>query len=291
MRIIRNIKDMQRISQDLSRSKKSIGFVPTMGALHAGHLSLIKRARKENDFVIVSIFVNPAQFGPNEDLKQYPRKLKTDTLLCKKEGVDFIFYPDINQIYPKGYKTYVLVEKLSDVLCGKFRPGHFKGVVTIVTKLFNIIQPDIAYFGQKDAQQAIIIQQMTRDLNMPVKIRVMPIIREADGLALSSRNRYLTAKEREDATVLFEALRKAKTMVGQGLIGSARIILTLRKIIQKGKRAQIQYIEIVDLNELKPVKIIQDKALVTLAVKIGKTRLIDNIILTPQNLRDSSCAE
>ena len=274
---------MQRISQDLHRSRKSIGFVPTMGALHAGHLSLIKRARKENDFLIVSIFVNPTQFGVNEDFKQYPRNLRSDALLCKQEGVDIIFYPKASQIYPKGYKTYVLVEKLSDVLCGKFRPRLFKGVATVVTKLFNIIQPDIAYFGQKDAQQAIIIQQMSRDLNMPVKIRVMPIIKETNGLALSSRNRYLTAKQRRDSTVLSEALREAKTMLGQGIIDSTKIMGAMRKIIQKKKTAQIQYIEIVDLNELNPVKIIKDKALVALAVWMGKTRLIDNILLNPKS--------
>ncbi len=279
MKIIRNIKDMHRTVRDLRQQEKSIGFVPTMGALHAGHLSLIKQARKENDIVVVSIFVNPTQFGRNEDLKRYPRNLKADALLCKKEGVDIIFYPDASRIYPKGYKTYVLVRNLSDVLCGKFRPGHFKGVATIITKLFNIVQPDTAYFGQKDAQQAIIIQQMTRDLGMPVKTRVMPIIREPDGLAMSSRNRYLTAKQRKDAVVLSEAIRAAKTMVKQGMINPERIIRAMRKIIQKKESCRIQYIEIVDLNELKPVKKIQGKVLVALAAWIGKTRLIDNIIL------------
>jgi pantoate--beta-alanine ligase len=279
LRIIRNIKDMYRVTRDLRQQAKSIGFVPTMGALHAGHLSLIKQARKENDIVVVSIFVNPTQFGRNEDLKQYPRNLKADTLLCKKEGVDIIFYPDASQIYPNGYKTYVLVQNLSDVLCGKFRPGHFKGVATIVTKLFNIIQPDVAYFGQKDAQQAIIVQQMIRDLNIPLKLRVMPIIREPDGLAMSSRNRYLTAKQRRDATVLSEAISAAKTMVKQGMINSERITRAMRRIIQRKESCRIQYIEIVDLNELKPVKKIQGKALVALAAWIGKTRLIDNIIL------------
>ena len=278
MRVIRNIIDMQRMARNLKKSGKSVGFVPTMGALHAGHLSLISRARKENDIVITSIFVNPTQFGPNEDFKRYPRNLKADAFLCKKEGVDIIFYPPAEQIYPKGYRTYIHVEKLCDVLCGKFRPGHFQGVATIVTKLFNIVQPDIAYFGQKDAQQAIIIQQMTRDLNMPVRIRVMPIIRERDGLALSSRNNYLTAEQREDAVVLSEALRKAKTMIKPGVIDSAEIIRAMRKIIQNRETAQIQYIEIVDLDELKPVKKIQDTVLVALAVWFGKTRLIDNIL-------------
>ena len=281
MKIIRNIRSMQRVARELKQRTKSIGFVPTMGALHAGHLSLIKRARKENDFVIVSIFVNPLQFAPREDYQRYTRNLQADNLLCRKNGVDIIFYPDANQIYPQGFKTYIFIEKLSDVLCGKFRPGHFKGVATIVTKLFNIIQPDIAYFGQKDAQQAIIIQRMVRDLNMPVKIKITFIIRQRDGLALSSRNSYLTAKQREDATVLFEAISAAKTMTKQGVADSREIIRAIREIIQEKKTAQIQYVEIVDLNELKPVKTIQHKALVALAVKIGKTRLIDNVIIRP----------
>ena len=282
MRIIRSINNMQRISMDLKREGKSIGFVPTMGALHAGHLGLIKRACKENDFTIVSLFLNPTQFGPKEDFRRYLRNLKADASLCKKEGVNIIFYPEVHQIYPKEYKTHVFIERLSDVLCGKFRPGHFKGVATIVTKLFNIVQPDIAYFGQKDAQQAIIIQRMTRDLNIPVKINVMPIIRESDGLALSSRNNYLTVKQREEAVVLSQALRKAKIMIKQGVIDSAKIILAMRKIIQKRKSAQIQYIQIVDLDELLPVKKIKHKVLVVLAVWIGRTRLIDNAIVKPQ---------
>ena len=281
MKIIRSIKNMQRIARDLKRDGKSVGFVPTMGALHNGHLSLIKQATKENDFLIVSIFVNPTQFGPGEDFRRYPRSLKTDALLCKSQGVDIIFYPDAGQIYPKGYKTYILVEELSNILCGKFRPGHFKGVATIVVKLFNIVQPDIAYFGQKDAQQAVIIQQMVRDFNLPIKIKVLPIIREPDGLAMSSRNSYLSFKERADATVLYKSLGKAKAMIKQGIINPSRIILVLRKMILKKKTARIQYIKIVDLNELKPVKRIQGKVLVALAVWIGRTRLIDNIIITP----------
>jgi pantoate--beta-alanine ligase len=279
MKIIRSIKNMQRIVRDLKRDGKLVGFVPTMGALHNGHLSLIKQAAEENDFLIVSIFVNPTQFGPGEDFRRYPRTIKTDALLCKEEGVDIIFYPDANQIYPKGYKTYVALEGLSNILCGKFRPGHFKGVATIVIKLFNIIQPDIAYFGQKDAQQAVIIQQMVRDFNLPIKIKVMPIVREPDGLAMSSRNSYLSFKERADAAVLYKALGKAKAMIRQGIINPSRIILAMRKIILKKKTTRIQYIKIVDLNELKPVKRIQGKVLIALAVWIGRTRLIDNIII------------
>ena len=281
MRIIRSTKDMHKLSCNLRQRGRVIGFVPTMGALHAGHLSLIRQARRENNFVIVSIFVNPTQFAPHEDFNKYPRKLKIDSLLCKKEGVDVIFYPEVGEIYSKEHKTYVLVEGLSDVLCGKYRPGHFRGVATVVAKLFNIIQPDIAYFGQKDAQQAIIIQQMVRDLNIPIRIKVLPIIRESNGLALSSRNTYLTARQREAAVALSEAAREARIMVKQRVADSAKIIRAMRKIIQERKPARIQYIEIVDLNELKPVRLIKDKALVALAVWIGKTRLIDNIILTP----------
>ncbi|MFH1678362.1 MAG: pantoate--beta-alanine ligase [Candidatus Omnitrophota bacterium] len=279
MRIIRAINKMQRLAIGIKRDGKSIGFVPTMGALHNGHLSLIRQARKENDFVVVSIFVNPAQFGPNEDFRSYPGMLKADVSVCRKAGVDIIFYPEAGKIYPQGYKTYVFIEKLSGALCGKYRCGHFRGVATIVTKLFNIIQPAVAYFGQKDAQQAIIIKQLVRDLNMPVKIKVMPIIREQDGMALSSRNSYLSAKERGDANVLYAALGKARTMIKQGAVNTASIILAMRKIIQGKKTANIQYIEIVDLNELKPVKKIKGKVLIALAAWIGKTRLIDNIIV------------
>ncbi len=281
MRIIQSIKKMQTISANLRRDGKSVGFVPTMGALHDGHLSLIKQARKDNDVVVVSIFVNPTQFAPGEDFERYPRDLSKDISLCKGEGVDIIFYPRINQIYPEDYKTYVIVNELSDVLCGRFRPGHFRGVTTIVAKLFNIIQPEIAYFGQKDAQQAIIIQQMKRDLNIPVKIRIMPIVRDSDGLALSSRNRYLTHTEREGASILFESLRKAKQMVNQGINDSRLIIRRMRGIIKKNKYAQIQYINIVDLNTLKPVEKVKQRTLIALAVYIGNTRLIDNIIVNP----------
>jgi pantoate--beta-alanine ligase len=281
MKTVRNINKMHRVAGNLKLQGRSIGFVPTMGALHAGHLSLIKQAHKENDYTVVSIFVNPTQFGPGEDFKRYPRNLNRDAFLCRREGADIIFYPDARQIYPEGYKTYVFVEKLSNVLCGKFRPMHFRGVTTVVAKLFNIVQPDVAYFGQKDAQQAIIIQQMAKDLNMPIKIKVMPIIREPDGLAMSSRNNYLSIKDREEAVVLFQALKKAKTMVEHGVIDSARIIGQMRKIINKKKTARIQYLEIVDLNELKFVKFIRSKVLIALAVWIGKTRLIDNIILGP----------
>lgn len=279
MKIIQSLKEMSSISKKVRLSRKTIGFVPTMGALHKGHLSLIRKARQENDTVVVSIFVNPIQFGPQEDFKQYPRPIKQDIYLCRKVGVDFIFYPKANSIYPQGFKTYVTTEELSSVLCGKFRPGHFRAVTTVVTKLFNIVQPDIAYFGQKDAQQAIIISKMVRDLNIPLKIKIMPTIRESDGLAMSSRNIYLNQSERKDACVLYQVLGLAKSLIRQGKRNSKEIIQKMKRLIAQKKSAKIQYISIVDLNELKPMDRIKDKVLIALAVWIGKTRLIDNLMV------------
>ena len=279
MKIIRSIKEMVKFSQDNRRKAKSIGFVPTMGALHQGHLSLIRQARKENDIVVVSIFVNPAQFSPGEDFRQYPRDLKRDAGLCRQEGVDYIFYPDAGQMYPAGYRTYVTVDKLSDVLCGKSRPGHFKGVATVVTKLFNIVNPDAAYFGQKDAQQAIIIKKMAQDLNIPAKIKIMPTVREKDGLAMSSRNVYLNKLERKEAVVLYRALDLARRIFKKGNRNPSLIIRKMKKLIEEKKTAKVQYIAIVDLENLKPVNIIKNKTLIAMAVWFGRTRLIDNIIL------------
>ena len=281
MKIIRSIKEMSNFSQMMHIKGKTIGFVPTMGALHEGHLTLIRQVHKENDIVVVSIFVNPIQFGPKEDYRRYPRNLKLDAQLCEKAGADVIFCPDAQQMYPDSYKTYVIVEDLSDCLCGEFRPGHFKGVATVVTKLFNIVNPDIAYFGQKDAQQAIIVKKTVEDLNIPVQIKVMPTIREKDGLAMSSRNAYLNKEERQDATVLYQALILAKNLIREGNINASDIIRKMRQLINKKKRAQIQYISIVDLKDLKPVDKIRDKVLVALSVWIGKTRLIDNIVVGP----------
>jgi len=281
MKIICSIKKMHQVRRDMSKQGQSIGFVPTMGALHDGHLSLIRQARKDNHKVIVSIFVNPIQFAPQEDFKRYPRNLKIDAALCRKEGVDIIFYPGLKAFYPQGYRTYVKVEELSEVLCGKFRPGHFKGVTTVVTKLFNIIQPDIAYFGQKDAQQAIIISRLVRDLNMPISIKVMPTLRCRSGLALSSRNTYLSSAERKEAAVLFKALRLAQDLVRQGRKNSVEIIRQMKRLICKENSARIQYISIVDLKGLNPMPLVKERALVVLAAYIGKTRLIDNMVLTP----------
>lgn len=277
------IRDPQKLILTIKKRRagksKIIGFVPTMGALHAGHLSLIRQAVKDNNVVVVSIFVNPAQFGPKEDLKKYPRPLKNDLELCRKCGVDFVFLPDNKSMYPPGFSTFVGVEGLSDVLCGALRPGHFRGVATVVTKLLNIIRPDTLYLGQKDAQQAIIIVRMIKDLNFPVKVKIMPIVRENDGLALSSRNSFLNKKERSDAVVLSKALRLAESLVKNGQRNGHVIINRLKQLIAKKKTAKIDYISIVDLNNLRPLKKISENCLIALAVRIGKTRLIDNIII------------
>lgn len=279
MKIIHTIKEMASFSRKARLQGKAIGFVPTMGALHAGHLSLIRNARQDNDIVVVSIFVNPIQFGPKEDYKRYPRNLKLDARLSAKAGADVIFYPTAQEMYRDNYKTHIVVEGLSNMLCGRFRRGHFKGVATVVAKLFNIVNPDIVYFGQKDAQQAMIIKKIVEDLNFPIKIRVMPTIRENDGLAMSSRNAYLNENERRDAAVLYQALNLAKDLIRQGNSAPLDITRKMKRLINRKRSAKIQYISIVDLETLKPVGIIKEKVLIALAVYMGKTRLIDNMIV------------
>ncbi|MDD5116688.1 MAG: pantoate--beta-alanine ligase [Candidatus Omnitrophica bacterium] len=279
MKVISGIKKLNASMAGLKGIKKRIGFVPTMGALHAGHLSLISAARKENDIVVVSIFVNPVQFGRGEDFGKYPRVFEKDARACRKLGVDFIFAPKAKDIYPQGYSTFVNVDGLSDVLCGLSRPGHFRGVATIVAKLLNIVQPDALYLGQKDIQQAIILKRMVEDLNFPVKVRVMPTVRQEDGLALSSRNAYLNRKEIAGATVLFKALKLAEFLVKNGQRNPARIISRMKQLIRRDKSAKIDYIAIVDRQYLKEVQRVQPGCLVALAVRFGKARLIDNLIL------------
>jgi len=279
MKSIPHPEKISAATEKIRQLKRNIGFVPTMGALHAGHFSLIKQARKENDVVVVSIFVNPAQFGPGEDFKRYPRLLKRDIESCRKLGVDFVFLPDRNDMYPEGYSTFVNVEALSDVLCGASRPGHFRGVATVVAKLLNIIAPDTLYLGQKDAQQAVIITRMVKDLNFPVKVKVLPTVRQKDGLALSSRNAFLSKNEKSSAVVLSKALRFAETLVSNGQRNASRIIGRMKQLIEKNKQAKIDYIAIVDSENLRPLKRIVDGCLITLAVHIGKTRLIDNMIV------------
>jgi pantoate--beta-alanine ligase len=281
MKLYKKINSIQKEIARLKREGKKIGFIPTMGYLHEGHLSLMRKARKENDIVVISIFVNPTQFGPREDYNRYPRDLNRDLKLAREVGVDIVFYPSVEEMYPSKYRTYVEVEELSDLLCGKSRPGHFRGVTTVCTKLFNIVQPDVAYFGQKDAQQAIIIKQMVRDLNFPLKIKVLPIVREKDGLAMSSRNVYLSSQEREEATVLYQSLKTAHQMVKTGIKDAGRIKRQVKNMISEKATARIDYVEIVDLEDLKPVRTIDKPALLALAVWFGKARLIDNTILKP----------
>jgi pantoate--beta-alanine ligase len=270
---------MTAYARQLHGKGKAIGFVPTMGYLHQGHLSLVRRARKENDAVVISIFVNPTQFGPEEDLEKYPRDFRRDRRLAAQAGVDVIFYPDSKAIYPFRYHTYVNVESLTDSLCGALRPGHFRGVATVVTKLFNIVQPDRTYFGQKDAQQARVIQQMVSDLNMPVNIKVLPTVREGDGLAMSSRNAYLNEQERLDARVLYQSLLKAKELIAKGERNPSTIKAVMRGMIVEKKRPSVEYVAIVDADSLKDCKVIEGRVLIAVAVNIGTTRLIDNIIV------------
>lgn len=255
---------------------ETIGLVPTMGALHAGHQSLIERAAKENDHVIVSIFVNPTQFAPNEDLTSYPRKLEEDQALCEKAGVEVIFHPEPQEMYPSGFDTFVEVHGTTEVLEGASRPTHFRGVTTIVLKLLQIAQPDRAYFGQKDAQQVAVIQQMVRDLNIPVEIITCPIIQEADGLAKSSRNVYLNPAERKAALVLSRALNLAQQQLNSGAREPKELIQLIIEEISKESLAKIDYVEIVDQKTLQKVETINAAILVPIAVYIGNTRLIDN---------------
>jgi pantoate--beta-alanine ligase len=263
------------------RSGRTIGLVPTMGALHAGHLSLIKAARAETDFVVVSIFVNPTQFGPKEDFNRYPRPLERDLELCGQAGADLVFHPQPEVMYPSDYRTFVEVTGLQDVLCGASRPGHFRGVATVVLKLLNLVQPDRAYFGQKDAQQVRIVQQMVRDLNVPVEIRVCPIVREADGLALSSRNEYLEAEERRQATVLHRALTKAQRRIEAGEHDAAVVRQVMVEQIASVPGAVLDYAAVVDADSLQALDRIDAErpVLLALAVRFGSTRLIDNLLI------------
>ena len=277
MELAKTIKSV-RSWVNVARSKgKKIGFVPTMGALHIGHISLIEAARKNTDFVVVSIFVNPTQFGPGEDFEKYPRPFDTDLEICKKAGADVVFAPSAKEMYPMENMTWVNVEKLTTPLCGSFRPGHFRGVATVCTKLFNIVAPDIAFFGQKDAQQAAVIKKMAADLNMPIEIVVCPTVREKGGLAISSRNRYLTAKGKKDAASIYKSLLKCEQMVKQGIRETEPIIAQMRKILSPV--SSIEYISIVDVQTLETIDKIAGTAIAAVAVKIGSTRLIDNILI------------
>ncbi len=278
MRVIRNITELKSELRNLERSGKTIGFVPTMGYLHQGHTSLLDRSNYENDISVLSIFVNPTQFGANEDLSKYPRDEKRDLELAKTHNVDFVFIPDVEEMY-SSYLTTVHVKELTSGLCGKSRPTHFDGVTTVVTKLFNIVRPTKAYFGQKDIQQLQVIRRMVSDLDMDVVIVGCEIVRESDGLALSSRNVYLTKEQRVQALSLSNSLREAKLLVESGVKDTKKIKSLINDIISKNQEARIDYIEVVDFETLKDIDLIENRAIVLLAVFVGKTRLIDNIIL------------
>ena len=282
MEVVNSIEDVRQVVRQVRMAGKTIGLVPTMGALHAGHGSLIKAAVKECDYVVVTIFVNPTQFGPGEDLQKYPRTLEADAAFCEKLGADLLFAPSADEMYPEEQLTWVEVEKLTKGLCGANRPGHFKGVTTVCAKLFNIVQADIAYFGQKDAQQAAVIRRMVSDLNLPLQICICPIVREADGLAMSSRNQYLSSDERKRVLCLYKALKVCREKVEDGQRDTNTLIDKMRAIVEHDQ-GQIDYISIVDPETLEPLKRVTDRALIALAVHIGSTRLIDNILIDLNN--------
>lgn len=283
MKVIKTIKEMQELSRSLILQGKRLGFVPTMGALHEGHLSLVRQARKDNDVVIVSIFVNPIQFGPREDFARYPRDLEGDSEKLKNESVDILFYPDVREMYPEGYKTFIEVQGLSDKLCGAFRPGHFSGVATVVTKLFNIVKPHRAYFGLKDYQQTVIIKKMVNDLNMDIEIVTCPTVREPDGLAMSSRNLYLKADERKAATVIYRTLLEAEKLIREFKSPEEVRTIMLERLKSESLVSSIDYAGIYDPETLEEIKdYSEDKEiLIAIALRIGNTRLIDNIIVSP----------
>ncbi|MBE5921592.1 MAG: pantoate--beta-alanine ligase [Lachnospiraceae bacterium] len=279
MKIVTKITEVREEIKKWKKEGFSVGFVPTMGYLHEGHKSLMTAARANNDKVVVSIFVNPMQFGPTEDLANYPRDLERDSLLCEDAGVDMIFHPEAEEMYDIGFCSYVDMNGLTKELCGKSRPVHFRGVCTVVNKLFHIVQPDRAYFGEKDAQQLAVIKRMVLDLNMDLEIIGCPIVREADGLAKSSRNTYLTKEEREQAVILSKSVALAKELFTDGERKAAVIIEKMTQLIETMPLAKIDYIQVVDTRTIEPLDMIETEALVALAVQFGKARLIDNITL------------
>ena len=276
MQIAKSIAEMKAFRV---KSHGSVGFVPTMGYLHQGHLVLVKQARAENSAVVVSIFVNPTQFGPTEDFKTYPRDTERDLAMLEKEKTDIVFTPSAEEMYPEGFNSWVEVEKVTERLEGSYRPGHFKGVATVVAKLFNMVEPTRAYFGQKDAQQALVIKKMVADLNMNLEVIVTPTVRENDGLAMSSRNVYLNSEERQAATILFKALTMAQNLWDKGETSAETVRQQMTSLISREPLAEIEYVSITDANTLEELSTIDRPALASLAVRIGKTRLIDNIIL------------
>lgn len=281
MKVETSISSVRCLIRKYHQDGELIGLVPTMGYLHTGHRSLIEQARHQCDRVVVSIFVNPIQFGPKEDFSRYPRDLESDLQMCREAGVDLVFIPETGEMYPSPNNVYIDVRKLGDHLCGASRPGHFQGVLTVVAKLFNICQPDIAFFGEKDAQQLAIIRQMVHDLNFPIEILGCPIVREADGLALSSRNVYLSPLERQAALVLSRSLAGARLELERGERDAKRITAQIRTVIESEQLARVDYIKVVDSLDLQPVITITGSVLVAVAVYFNKTRLIDNFTFSP----------
>ncbi len=279
MKIITGVKEMQKLSDELRKTKR-IGFVPTMGYLHEGHLALVRKANELGDITVVSIFVNPIQFGPQEDLAKYPRDFERDTALLEKEQTDIVFYPSADEMYFHDFSTYVEVKKLQDFLCGKSRTGHFVGVATVVTKLFNIVKPHFAVFGQKDFQQLAVIEKMVRDLNIDIEIIGYPTVREKDGLAMSSRNTYLSASERDKALLISISLKKAENLFLEGERKTAVLKKEVEGVLLQKEGINIEYINICDVHTLEDLETIKNKAVLAIACRIGKTRLIDNTILT-----------
>ena len=280
MKRIATIAEMKAACRQETRNGKTLGFVPTMGALHEGHLSLVRASRARCDVTAVSIFVNPLQFGPAEDLDKYPRPLERDAALLEQAGVDLLFTPGVKEMYPPGAQTYVLVEELSNRLDGASRPGHFRGVATVVAKLFEIVRPDCAFFGQKDAAQVAVLRKLVDDLDMDVEVVVCPIVREKDGLAMSSRNAYLTPEQRQQALVLYRALTRVQTALDHGERESAKLIEIGKQVIAEEPGARLDYFTIVDPDTLEPVAEVSHCALVAVAAYMGATRLIDNVLVT-----------
>lgn len=280
MRIIETVKEMQEAAESLRKEGRKIGIVPTMGYLHEGHLCLVRKAREISDVVVVSIFVNPIQFGPSEDLARYPKDFERDSRLLEQEKTDIIFFPDGKQMYPEKYSTYIQVRELEDHLCGKTRTGHFIGVATVVAKLFNTVKPHFAIFGQKDYQQLKVIERMARDLNMDLTVVPYPTVREKDGLAMSSRNAYLSAAEREKALLIYASMKKVEGLFRAGERDASALIDEAKLVLSSKEEVQIEYVTISDAETLVEIDWIQYKAVLAVACRIGKTRLIDNIILT-----------
>jgi pantoate--beta-alanine ligase len=279
MEIAKTIESVRSLVKTARSQGKKIGLVPTMGALHNGHISLIQAAVDKCDFVVVSIFVNPTQFVAGEDFEKYPRPIDADLEICRKTRVDVVFAPTKEQMYEEENLTWVNVEKLTEPLCGRFRPGHFRGVTTVCAKLFNIIEPDVVFLGQKDGQQAIVIKRMVADLNMPLEIVICPTVRQPDGLAVSSRNQYLSEKQKKDAAYIYKSLQKCREMIDAGITDTQKIITQMRKILHQSPSIKIQYVSIVDSETLETIDHIERKVLAAVAVKIGSARLIDNILV------------